>query len=90
MIKEIKPISNNGNVGLQELLNEVRELRKSNSKKAIRLKEACAFLGISKSQMYKLTSTGRIPFSKPTGKLMYFSKSNLSDWALSNQVNQIK
>ncbi len=60
------------------------------AKEILNIKEAVAYLGISKSQMYKLTSTGRIPFSKPTGKLMYFSKSNLSDWALSNQVNQIK
>ncbi len=90
MNKDLNPISNNGNGGFQELLIEIRELRNRNSKEVLNLTEACDFLRISKSQMYKLTSARRIPFYRPTGKLIYFKRSELIDWALTNKLNPIK
>ncbi|WP_417201396.1 helix-turn-helix domain-containing protein [Bizionia sp.] len=39
--------------------------------------EACEFLNISKSTIYKLTSARNIPFYKPNGKNMYFKKDEL-------------
>ena len=47
---------------------------------------ACDYLGITESHMYKLTSGGKIPHYKPTGKLIYFSRSELDDWLLHNRV----
>ena len=47
-------------------------------------KEAALYIGISQSTLYKLTSAGIIPFSKPNGKLIYFSRAELDKWLLSN------
>jgi excisionase family DNA binding protein len=46
----------------------------------ISLREACAYLGFSKSAMYKLTSAGMIPYYKPTGKKLLFVRSELEAW----------
>lgn len=47
--------------------------------------EAAAYLGISKSYLYKLTCLNLIPYSKPMGKMCYFRRSELEQWALSNR-----
>jgi excisionase family DNA binding protein len=46
-------------------------------------KEAAEYINISLSTLYKLTSGGIIPFSKPNGKLIYFSRVALDQWLLS-------
>lgn len=51
--------------------------------------EACEYMGITESHLYKLTSTGRIPYYKPTGKLVYFDRSELDDWLLRNKIDNI-
>lgn len=57
------------------------------TKNVLSLKEACAYLSTSKSQMYKLTSQNIIPHSKPGGKLVYFKKVDLDAWAMSNPIS---
>lgn len=55
--------------------------------------EACAFLNISKSTIYKLTSSNNIPFYKPNGKNMYFRKIELSEYLLHKKqlsVNEVE
>jgi excisionase family DNA binding protein len=47
--------------------------------------EAARFLGLEKSYLYKLTSSGVLPYSKPNGKRIYFARKDLVDWALSNR-----
>ena len=42
--------------------------------------EACGFLNISKSTIYKMTSSKSIPFYKPNGKNMYFKKTELEEY----------
>ncbi|APS40249.1 helix-turn-helix domain-containing protein [Salegentibacter sp. T436] len=42
------------------------------------------YTGISRNYMYKLTARGKIPFSKPKGKLIFFSREKLDDWLLNN------
>ena len=46
--------------------------------------EACAYLGYKKSYVYKLTSAGVLPYSKPNGKRIYFDRILLEEWMLSN------
>ena len=58
----------------------------SEVKTVLSVAEACDYLGITESHMYKLTSGGKIPHYKPTGKLIYFSRSELDDWLLHNRV----
>ncbi len=55
-------------------------------KEILTLEEACLYMGISKSTMYKLTSqTKSITFYKPTGKLIYFKRKDLDNFMLQNQ-----
>jgi excisionase family DNA binding protein len=53
-------------------------------KNVLTLDEACVYLGYKKSYMYKLTSAGIIPYSKPNGKTIFFDKAKLEEWMLSN------
>lgn len=48
--------------------------------------EASLFLNLSKSYLYKLTSSGSIPHYKPQGKMLYFEKSELENWLRQNPV----
>jgi excisionase family DNA binding protein len=54
-------------------------------KVALSFEEAKVYLGISESQLYKLTSTRKIPCYKPGGKLLYFRRMDLDNWILSNR-----
>lgn len=72
---------------LNAMHQELRELnnRLSLQKPVLNLDEASVLTGISKSYLYKLTSTGGIPCYKPQGKRLYFKRVELEDWMLSNR-----
>lgn len=55
-------------------------------KKVLTLEEAAAYSGLSKSHLYKLTSTRGIPCYKPRGKYIYFDREELDQWLLRNRV----
>jgi len=56
-------------------------------KRVLNIDEACEFLGYKKSYIYRLTSMGALPYSKPRGKRLYFDRELLEKWMLSNQNN---
>jgi excisionase family DNA binding protein len=58
------------------------EARLEERKEVLTLDEAARFLNMTKSYLYKLTSAGILPHSKPNGKLLYFSREELTKWAL--------
>lgn len=60
-----------------------------NQKKILNLEEASKFLGISKSDLYKRTSSNTIPFHKPSGKIIYFLREDLEAWMLTNRQSTI-
>lgn len=53
-------------------------------KKVLSFSEGCDFLGYKKSYVYKLTSNGILPFSKPNGRKIFFDREKLEAWMLSN------
>lgn len=55
------------------------------TEKILNFKQAAEFLGISSSALYKITHKRAITFYKPSGKLIYFKKSELIKWLLSNE-----
>ena len=59
-------------------------------KEVLTTAEASAYLGLSESYIYKLTSLKQIPHYKPNGKLVYFNRKELCRWAMRNQVQTIK
>jgi excisionase family DNA binding protein len=46
--------------------------------------EACIYLDISKSYIYKLTSRKEIPHFCPNGKMLYFNRQELDVWLQQN------
>lgn len=57
------------------------------SKKAVlTFNEMAAYTGLSKSYLYKLSSTGGIPCYKPRGKVLYFDRQELDNWLLGNKI----
>ena len=71
-------------INLDERLARIESLLLS-QKKVLNLDEACDYTGMSRSYLYKLTSTGAIPHSKSGGKLIYFDIELLNNWLLENQ-----
>jgi excisionase family DNA binding protein len=51
-------------------------------KTVLNFDEASEYTGLSKSHLYKLTSTGGVPCYKPTGKRIYFNKIELDEWLM--------
>jgi len=55
------------------------------SKTALTFDEAAKYTGLSKSYMYKLSATGGIPCYKPSGKVLFFNRTELDNWMLQNR-----
>ena len=70
---------------MNKLINELKELIEKDER--LTLQEACGYLDLSTSTLYKLTSKNKIPHFKPNGKKIYFRKSDLNDWLFRNRVS---
>jgi excisionase family DNA binding protein len=71
------------NIELEQRLDRIERLLIAN-KEVLTFEEACEYMGISRSFLYKLTSTRKIPHSKPNGKMIFFEKQKLNVWLLQN------
>lgn len=56
------------------------------SKEVLTIDETASFTGFSKSYLYKLTSAGIIPHSKPLGKHIYFDRVKVQEWLLGKPI----
>lgn len=76
---------------LEQKINEIAQLKERiwTAKEVLTTAEASAFLGLSESYIYKLTSHKQIPHYKPNGKLVYFNRKELCEWAMRNQVQTV-
>lgn len=68
---------------LEERLDRIERLL-TNSKDVLTFEEACEYMGVSRSFLYKLTSRRQIPHSKPNGKMIFFEKKKINIWLLQN------
>ena len=59
------------------------------TKDTLTFDEACIYTGLTKSWMYKLTSTKQIPHYKAGGKLCYFDRVELDKWMKQTRVSTI-
>lgn len=53
-------------------------------KETLTVEESAIYLGLSKSTMYKMTSSGELTLSKPNGKKAYIKKAELDRWMNQN------
>src|SRR5687767_11009450 len=56
------------------------------AKRVLTFNDLASYTGLSKSYLYKLTSTSQIPHSKPNGKHIYFDKEEIDSWLLRNKI----
>jgi excisionase family DNA binding protein len=54
-------------------------------KDVLNLNEACSYLDLSASHVYKMTSQKQIPHFCPQGKKLYFKRTELDEWLLRNR-----
>lgn len=78
VLKKLEPV--------ESLLERISLLENSifTTKRVFTFQEACMYIGISESMLYKLTSSKEIPHYKPRGKMIYFAKEELDEWLLQN------
>lgn len=72
------------NTNLDERLSRIESMLLS-QKTILSFDEASVYTGLSKSHLYKLTSTNGVPCYKPTGKKLYFNKEELDEWLQRNK-----
>jgi excisionase family DNA binding protein len=70
----------------RKLDNIERMLTEQNilQKEVLNFKDACHYLRLSQSHLYKLTSSKSIPHFCPRGKKLYFKRQELDEWLLRN------
>ena len=78
VLRKLEPVEN--------LLQRLDLLENSiySTKKVFTFQEACMYIGVSESMLYKLTASKEIPHYKPRGKMIYFAKEELDEWLLQN------
>jgi excisionase family DNA binding protein len=67
-------------------LKSIAEFDQILKKEILTFDEASTFLNLSRGYLYKLTHQRKIPFSKPNGKKIYFSRPALESWMMGSPV----
>jgi len=67
-------------------LNRIEEILSGQINKPMSFEEACKYLNCSKSFLYKCTHKHSIPFYKPSGKKIFFSKKDLDEWIFKTRI----
>lgn len=69
---------------INERLRSIESLLLS-QKTVLNFNEVSTYTQLSKSYLYKLTSSGGIPCYKPHGKHIYFNKQEIDHWLMQNK-----
>jgi len=70
-------------------LKEIESLLTAQQPAPMTLTEASGYLHVSKQTMYRMTSHSQIGHFKPSGKKIYFLKSELDAWLTRNRVREV-
>lgn len=68
-----------------EQIQAILEAHKFSQKEVLTLAEASRYTGLSKSFLYKLTSKRQIPYYKLGAKLIFFKRTDLDAFILSDR-----
>ena len=77
----------NENLILDKLTEIANKLDEQNllQKTVLNFNEACKYIDVSPSHLYKLTSTRQVPHFCPQGKKLYFKREELDAWLQRNR-----
>ena len=72
---------------MQSIEERLMNLERINqgAKTILTLEEVAKYTNYSKSYIYKLTSRREIPCYKPNGKQLYFKRTEIDEWLLTNR-----
>ena len=73
---------------LMERIDELEKMVKQ-TKAVLGFNEACKYIGVSESLLYKLTAAKEVPHYKPRGKMLYFDREEIDKWLLQNKQEVI-
>jgi len=75
---------------MEEVLNQLQELKQLavlGAKNVLNMDDVCLLSGLSKSHLYKLVWSKRIPYYKSEGgKMTYFNKQEIEKWLMAYRV----
>jgi len=71
---------------IEKQLNRIENILTEQMDKPLSFQEACIYLNVSKSYLYKCTCRNLIPYYKPGGKKIFFSKKDLEKWIFRNRI----
>lgn len=74
----------------KEILTKLENIERNSllaAKNVLSIDDVVLLTGLSKSYLYRLTSTKQIPYYKPNGKLAYFDRQEIERWMLQNRVD---
>lgn len=74
---------------LLEKLNIIERNTLLAAKNMLTFDDVSLLTGLSKGTLYKLTSSHKIPYYKPNGKLVYFKRSEIEEWQAQNRVESV-
>ena len=69
---------------IEERLTNLERINQG-AKTILTLEEVAKYTNYSKSYIYKLTSRREIPCYKPNGKQIYFKRTEIDEWLLTNR-----
>ena len=73
---------------MEKILKELQEIKRllSFQKKMLSVGDFCSYTGMSKNHVYHLTSTGKIKYYRPCGKLIFFDVQDVIEFLKQNPV----
>lgn len=63
-------------------LNQIEKLIVQSTKEIFTLEDLINYTGFTRSYIYKLVANKVLPYSKPTGKFLFFAKKDVDQWLM--------
>ncbi|ADB41303.1 helix-turn-helix domain-containing protein [Spirosoma linguale] len=75
----------------EQILNFLQNRNATTSTdEVLTIQQAAKFLDLTTQTIYSLVSARKIPFSKPTGSRLYFSRLELIEWLKMNRTSTVQ
>lgn len=78
---------------LNQILDELKSIKNTNllsEKTILTIDDFILLTGLTKSTVYKMTSTNQIPHYKPSGRTLFFEKKDVEEWLRKNRVDSLE
>lgn len=71
---------------LEKILFHIEEAGKIGTSPYLSLEDTCKYMKVTKTHLYRLMKERLITYSKPTGKIAYFKKSDIEEYMSRNTI----